>query len=164
MGSEMCIRDSRYGVRVPAVIVSPWVPKGKVDPTLYDHTSILATLRTKLGLKHLTERDRQANDLWDLLSEPAPRSDIPAVLPDPVKPPARDAAPTVPPDDLPLPRSGNMIGFLHVLLKAEIELAEKSGERAVADIVADFHQMTTHAHASDYVAKMKAMLDGLESR
>lgn len=60
--------------------------------------------------------------------------------------------------------SGNMIGFLHVLLKAEIELAEKRGARAVADIVADFHRMTTHAHASAYVAKMKAMLDGLDTR
>lgn len=162
--NRYCFDFSRYGVRVPAVIVSPWVPKGKVDPTLYDHTSILATLRTKLGLKHLTERDRQANDLWDLLSEPAPRSDIPALLPDPAKPPARGTPPPSPPGELPLPRSGNMIGFLHVLLKAEIELAEKSGERGVADIVADFHRMTTHAHASAYVAKMKAMLDGLERR
>lgn len=159
--NRYCFDFSRYGVRVPAVIVSPWVPRGKVDPTPYDHTSILATLRTKLGLKHLTARDAQANDLWTLLSEPAPRTDIPTTLVDPVKPPARKPRAEAPPDDLPLARSGNMIGFLHVLLKTEIELAKKSGQRAVADIVADFHKITTHGHASAYVARMKAMLDAL---
>src|SRR5262245_22361106 len=32
----------RLGVRVPALLVSPWVPRGQVDPTVYDHTSLLA--------------------------------------------------------------------------------------------------------------------------
>lgn len=31
----------RLGVRVPALLISPRVPKGRVDHTVYDHTSIL---------------------------------------------------------------------------------------------------------------------------
>jgi hypothetical protein len=31
----------RAGVRVPALIISPWVPAGTVDHTHYDHTSLL---------------------------------------------------------------------------------------------------------------------------
>lgn len=34
----------RYGVRVPAVVVSPWVTAGTISQTVYDHTSVLATV------------------------------------------------------------------------------------------------------------------------
>ena len=34
----------RYGVRVPAVIVSPWVEPRTVSNTLFDHTSIIKTI------------------------------------------------------------------------------------------------------------------------
>lgn len=165
--NRWCFDFSRYGVRVPAVLVSPWIAKGTVDHTLYDHTSILATLRTKfglrtkLGLPHLTARDEHANDLWHLLSEPAPRTDIPLPLPDPVKRPSAPRAGLVgtpPPANQALPPSGNMIGFLQVLLKTEIELAEANGERGIKDIVADFRKISTHDHAIDYVARIMALL------
>ena len=35
---------NRYGVRVPAIVVSPWVPPGQVSHIIYDHTSILRTI------------------------------------------------------------------------------------------------------------------------
>ena len=34
----------RYGVRVPALVVSPWVQPRSVSHELYDHTSIIATI------------------------------------------------------------------------------------------------------------------------
>jgi phospholipase C len=34
----------RYGVRVPAFVVSPWVDPGTVSHTLFDHTSIIRTI------------------------------------------------------------------------------------------------------------------------
>jgi phospholipase C len=34
----------RYGVRVPAIIVSPWVEPRSVSKTLFDHTSIIKTI------------------------------------------------------------------------------------------------------------------------
>ena len=75
---------TRLGVRVPAVVASPWIPKGTISSTVYDHTTIAATLRELFQLPHsLTERDAQANTLLPLLTEAAPRNDAPDDLPRP---------------------------------------------------------------------------------
>ncbi|WP_269501155.1 alkaline phosphatase family protein [Burkholderia sp. IMCC1007] len=66
-----------YGVRVPAIIVSPWVAAGKVDHTPYDHSSVVATLGRLFGLPPLTDRDRLANDLLPLVTATC-RTDCPA--------------------------------------------------------------------------------------
>ncbi|MGB8508363.1 MAG: alkaline phosphatase family protein [Pyrinomonadaceae bacterium] len=67
----------RLGVRVPTVLVSPFIPKGKIiHDKVFDHTSIIATA-SKLFIKSapyfLTERDRRANTFDDCLSLPAAR-------------------------------------------------------------------------------------------
>ena len=55
-------RFDRLGVRVPAILVSPWVAGGHVDHTIYDHTSVPATIKTMFGLpRFLTARDAAAN-------------------------------------------------------------------------------------------------------
>jgi phospholipase C len=67
----------RYGIRVPAVIVSPYIEKGLVlrppGQTPFDHTSVIATLRKRYALgPPLTARDAAAPDLEAALtlSEP----------------------------------------------------------------------------------------------
>lgn len=50
----------RYGVRVPAILVSPWIQQC-IDDTIYDHTSILKFLEVKFNLPPLTQRDSEAN-------------------------------------------------------------------------------------------------------
>ena len=79
-----------YGVRVPAVIVSPYIPAGsriraaprpieKGPPYPFDHTSIIATVRKLFNLgEPLTARDRAAPDLLDALSLALPTNDGPA--------------------------------------------------------------------------------------
>jgi phospholipase C len=66
----------RYGVRVPAVIVSPYVEPGTVFRATtgqpYDHTSIIATARKLFNLAALTKRDANAPDLDSVLTRPAP--------------------------------------------------------------------------------------------
>jgi hypothetical protein len=64
-------RFNRLGVRVPALVVSPWVRPHTVDPTIYDHSSIVATLRRlcEPEAPPLTRRDEQANDFLHLLVE-----------------------------------------------------------------------------------------------
>jgi phospholipase C len=59
----------RYGVRVPAVIVSPWVAPGTVSHVTYDHSSIIRTLFDVFSLSgsSLTGRDRVAASLTALL-------------------------------------------------------------------------------------------------
>jgi len=70
---------TRLGVRVPAVIISPYIPAGTIDRTQYDHSSIIATA-CKLLLKgvsnaSLTNRDRQAKTFEANLSLAQPRTD-----------------------------------------------------------------------------------------
>jgi phospholipase C len=75
----------RYGVRVPAVIVSPYIRQGTVlrpsGNVPYDHTSILATLRNRFNLgAPLSNRDAVAPDLEDALTLPTPDNLGPARL------------------------------------------------------------------------------------
>jgi phospholipase C len=63
----------RYGVRIPAVFVSPYIKPGTVlrppGATPFDHTSVIATLRKWLGLgPPLTDRDAVAPDFGGVLS------------------------------------------------------------------------------------------------
>ena len=70
----------RLGPRVPAIIVSPLVEAGTIDPTVYDHTSVFRTLRERdSSLKSLTDRDAAANGLGHLFERDTPRTDKPAV-------------------------------------------------------------------------------------
>jgi len=78
----------RYGVRVPAVVMSPWIPKGTVCNTVFDHTSIINTICATFlpSGTHLLARDQVANNLGSLLTCTSPRTDLPALTPR--KPPA----------------------------------------------------------------------------
>lgn len=68
-----------YGVRVPAIVVSPWVRQGVIDHTVYDHSSVLATLERLFDIPPLTDRDRNATDLLSLISTTC-RVDCPETL------------------------------------------------------------------------------------
>jgi len=72
----------RFGVRVPAVLVSPLIEAGTVfrvpeGSTPLDHTSILKTLEVRFGLPALTARDAAAPDFGDVLTLTKPRTDDP---------------------------------------------------------------------------------------
>ena len=71
----------RLGVRVPAVIVSPYIAKGTVDHTVYEHASIPATV-SKLflsGQQVISPREGAAHTFENLLtlSKPRPDSEMP---------------------------------------------------------------------------------------
>ena len=70
---------TRLGVRVPAVLISPYIPPGVIDHRVYDHSSIIATA-LKLFLPNvagvnLTLRDKNANTFEDNLTLQQPRTD-----------------------------------------------------------------------------------------
>lgn len=77
----------RLGVRVPAILVSPWIPKGTViagpeDPTNgrnFDHASIPATVTKAFQLKDArSPREQTAETFLDFLSDQMrPDSDCP---------------------------------------------------------------------------------------
>jgi phospholipase C len=78
-----------FGVRVPALLVSPWVDAG-VDHTVFDHTSVLRYAIDKWGLAPLGRRAAAANSLLPLLARTSARTDAPASL---TLPPASVALP-----------------------------------------------------------------------
>jgi phospholipase C len=63
----------QYGPRVPAVVVSPLIPRNTIDHRLYDHSSALATVERLFKFHPLTARDRAASDLRALASLSSPR-------------------------------------------------------------------------------------------
>lgn len=90
---------TRFGVRVPAILVSPRIVKGTVFRAArgtIDHTSVLKTIELRWKLKSLTARDKAAPDLGDVLTLAQPRTDDPlagveipvsgSVHPDPSQP------------------------------------------------------------------------------
>jgi hypothetical protein len=76
---------TQLGVRVPTVVISPFIRRGTIDHTVYDHTSVLATVESLFGLKPLTRRDRLANSFNHLLTLDQPRTDAPTILPNPLE-------------------------------------------------------------------------------
>ncbi|MET3130828.1 phospholipase C [Oxalobacteraceae bacterium GrIS 1.11] len=69
----------QYGVRVPALVISPWIPLASVYHGVLDHTSIIKTVLRRFcraadgGIPDLGHRTAAAADLGPLLSEPRPR-------------------------------------------------------------------------------------------
>jgi phospholipase C len=146
----------RYGVRVPAVIISPYIAAGTIlrnEPAVpdgpsrpFDHTSIIRTLRDRFDPNGtpLTDRDASAPSL-DLalnLNEPTndgpDRIDIPVYVPTPdeVKK-AKDA----PPNDLQqslcrltayLPQAkANILGHINALDQQLIDIVVPEHDRVV---------------------------------
>jgi phospholipase C len=68
------------GIRVPMIVISPYVKENTVSHTVYEPASILQLIENRFRLKSLTARDVQANsllDMFDFTQSPAP----PLVLP-----------------------------------------------------------------------------------
>ena len=87
---------NRYGVRVPAVFISPWIAQGTVlrppGKIPFDHTSIIATLRRRfpeLGAP-LTGRDAGVPGIEAVLALTTPDNDGP----ERIDAPSHEASPT----------------------------------------------------------------------
>ncbi len=73
----------RYGVRVPAVVLSPFARRDYVSSVVHDHTSILRLIETKWNIGAITQRDANASNLLDSLDLTAPPAflDPPELVP-----------------------------------------------------------------------------------
>jgi phospholipase C len=71
----------RYGPRVPALVISPWVRRRSVSRAVYDHTSVLKTILMRFcrqpdgSIPKMTARVDAAADLGPLLALSSPRAD-----------------------------------------------------------------------------------------
>ena len=140
----------RYGVRVPAVVVSPWIEAGTVFRAVqgeaeYDHTSILATLRdwqdlaNKAGANWLgSARIAKAPTLMKLLTRTSPRTVLPVV-----DEPQLSAAAAAPPMDI------SLTGHQRTLLAAALRLAPAGLENDAAVTAGRLANLTTGAAISE---------------
>jgi phospholipase C len=161
----------QYGPRVPAVVISPWIPKNVVDHTQYDHSSIPATLEKLFGMAPLTARDRAANTVLPLLSLGAARADTPTTLPAPASP---ATAPMLAVATAPFasysqsmasrPRDSVNDGSLPVIIQAamrqdmELSLPEERSK-----IIARVAGLKTRSDAAAYLAEVSAKRNASKS-
>jgi len=122
---------TRFGPRVPTVLVSPLIPAGTVyrvpaGSTPLDHTSILATIEHRWSIPALTRRDAAAPDVGGALTLATPRTD------DPLR---NVTAPTPPPTPKVLASQPSHLQKLHAALLAEAvgRTAPPSGLHTNAD-------------------------------
>jgi phospholipase C len=66
----------RYGLRVPAILVSPFIEAGTIVDTMFDHSSIPAMVKRTFGLPNfLTKRDAAAMTFEHVFQRTTPRTD-----------------------------------------------------------------------------------------
>ncbi len=154
----------RYGVRVPAVIVSPRIPRNTIDHRLYDHSSIPATIAAAFALDALTARDRAANSVLALLSLQAARTDAPATLPDPIPVPGTGAvqaaaAPSVP-DMAASIDAGSLPVLLHVAMRHDMATSPASDRHAILTRV---QSIQNRQQAADYIEQVRARVQAAKA-
>jgi len=163
---------------VPALVISPYIERGVIDHSVYDHTSMLATVERLYGLPHLTERDNAADDLLKLLTRDTPRTDAPTTLPPPAIPdPPLPCEEDDDEDSLLLKRSElriarkngvfrerpvhefpltpSQVGFLQVALLKVLQTAQHPEREAWID---DYKRVQTGVDAAIYMAEARLLL------
>jgi phospholipase C len=162
--NEFGFTFAQYGVRVPAVVVSPLLPS-YVDHTVYDHASVPASLEWLFGLPALTSRDGTANIIKGMVPSAPPRTDTPTKL----NPPAPQPAQTrLTPEVLaarelePVPERSTLVGALGVLLKADSNLSPTPADRAAA--IARFQSIRTRGDARKYIREVMAKVQAEKAR
>jgi phospholipase C len=156
---------TQLGVRVPAVIISPLIPKGIIDSTVYDHTSVLATVESIFGLQPLTERDTHAHTFNHLFSLTTPRNDALTTLPAPAQSGIEDdvtgasAANRSAVADAAFamePVSPSLQGFLHIAYLRDL-LATPQADQA--NLTAKFTDIKTQLDARLYMHDVRQKVE-----
>ncbi len=140
---------NRYGVRVPALVVSPWVTAGEAAHTLFDHASIIKTILLRFCRGELVDRSRVgALAHWLDPGHPhymgkrvANAADVGGLL-------SRDTS-------RPPPDRSQLIGWvserhaarMRRLLTAPAEMLRPAEEHAVTDLQAGILAATQELHA-----------------
>jgi phospholipase C len=150
----------QYGPRVPAIVISPLIPKNVIDHRLYDHSSIPASIERFFGINPLTQRDANANRLDVLLSLNAVRPDTPTTLPPPATAPAEPAVMKLNVSDLSTTVAarpdgtvdeGTLPVILHSALREDLEI---SPEQRPA-ILERVRSIKTREQARQYLAEVQ---------
>lgn len=160
---------NRLGVRVPAVIISPFVPRGTIIHDVFDHTSIIATAR-KLFIQDfanswLTERDRRANTFENCLTLANPRPGK-VTIPQPSSPPLNlmadafngsDASIKAGPNSVPQTTANNPLSELQEIMVLQT-FALESSLRPSQQTGRHISEIKTEQAAAEYIEEVQAKL------
>jgi len=158
----------RLGVRVPAIVVSPYTARGTVignDPndsaTIFDHGSVLATVEKLFGLDPLTKRDAAANTLEVAINQAVPRlssTDALTALPDP----AADATVSGPADpaaifaaDPKAPLSVNQQTMAALALACELQMTTPDCHAA---LISNHQKLVEQKDTGDYIQNVASKI------
>jgi phospholipase C len=143
----------RFGVRVPAVLISPWLPAGLGSNvfgrnTKFDHSSVVRALRSTFALddashKQLTERDNASPD-WNSKLLATPRT-INLKLPAVAVPKLKRPVPSLEEVAASGPPSGNLLGVSQIAVDIDWYTAERLS--VPPHITSDFEERMKHAQA-----------------
>lgn len=177
----------QYGPRVPAIIVSPLIPKNVIDHRPYDHSSIPATVEKQFNLAALTDRDKNAHNLLSLASLPEPR-DVPDIF-EPATPEEEAALAETPmaaldtelPDltaadkltdaadvsarDEPVEADHNLPGFIYLAARTDVQLRQPRAFRLIHSAFVSFrmNRIRTRGQARDYFEEVRRKLAAAEA-
>jgi phospholipase C len=160
---------AQYGARVPAVIVSPLIPKNLVDHRTYDHSCVPKFLESLFGMAALTARDAGATDVSKLITLKTARADAPQTLPAPANSGAplaslTAAAPTVMPATTTRPTDtvdqGNLPAVVHSAMQQDLSTSPPSARPAILSRVSSIR---TRADAAHYMAEVQKKVQSVKA-
>jgi phospholipase C len=159
IGRKYGFTFDQLGPRVPAIIVSPRIPRNLVDHRRYEHSTIVSTVIRLFGLKELTSRSSLTSDLKPLATLDVPRSDAPMTLPDPMGTAiARLNAPDKALDEDP---TGRVAATVASGLAQHLEVAPQSEHAA---IIARVDAMQTRGEALEYLKEVNGLMQAARQR
>jgi len=152
----------RLGVRVPALVISAYTAQGTVigrDPkapvAIFDHSSVLATVEKKFGLKPLTRRDAAANTLDVAVNLADARTDAPTKLPAPA--PGSAVTTLRAPEDIAAadpkaPLSKNQQTMSALALACELAITDSNLHPA---LLSNHDKLVEQKDAADYIERVE---------
>ncbi|HEY0251603.1 MAG TPA: alkaline phosphatase family protein [Kofleriaceae bacterium] len=147
---------AQLGPRVPAVVISPLIPRNMIDHTLYDHTAIPATVERQFGFAGMA-RDKTMSDFRHLVTLTTARTDCPTSFRshDHRTQAARTSKlpATVPDPDVPLSEEdGPVIAMFHSAIVQDY----KANPSAQAAVEARAAQVKTRGDLLAYLKEVEA--------
>jgi len=162
--SQTGFQFDRLGVRVPAVLVSPWVEAGTVvKDRVFEHASIPATVTNFFidpNYATRTQREAKAETFLDLLSRDTPRTDAfhfglgNAAGANALTGMRRETIPMAQPGSGNPDRQISGLLYEHIHEIHQVEMTLPPEQQTGIDIA----QIHTVAQAGDYISKVTALL------
>ncbi len=154
VGTQHQFRFDQLGPRVPALVISPLVPKNLIEHRVMDHSAIPATVERVFGIPAMSTRDARGNAVNHLATLKTARQDTPRTLPAPIQV-ADIVAP--PPPDPATPIEADTHGNAQATLRAAVRQhlqAVMPAERPA--VIARARQVRTYGQLRAYIEETKA--------